>query len=243
MIDPATIAGLHFSTTLMWWDMPGHPLACTMCGKPQVWWLPVDRFRRIRHDDYTQPPPGWGYCVCGYCGGLLALVLRPFPAQPKSPPYLMELNPKMLRHAAVQFRLADDTNTREPRWRSATVTRQRDGGALDLVVTLSPLDPEYRQQLATCAQVVRYRRPDVDGAPQWRTAIVADSHADGTLDLTVHMTPADQEREGKAFQRVAGVTYGDAVGQYKESAITYPICLPVEAAARGSDPGQWLPVG
>ena len=209
MKDPATIPGLHFTSNLMWWDMPGHPLPCTLCGKPQVWWLSVDRFRAIRTPT-TDPPPGWGLCVCGYCGGLLALVLRPWPNMPK-PPFLMEIKAMMLRHTAVQYRLEDDSNSREPRWSSAIVTRQKAGGALDLHVSLHQIDPEYRDQMLKSVQTVQYRLEDgEDGQPRWRTALVADQpHPDGALDLTVHFSHEDQKMTGRAFQRISGVSNGE----------------------------------
>jgi len=154
----------------------------------------------------------------------------------------MEITPMMLRHTAVQYRLADDENTREPRWRSAQVIRQRDGGALDLAVNLASADPEYRERLAKCAGFVQYRCEDRGGEQQWRTALVADRpHPDGSLDLTVHLTLEDQKLQGKAFQRIAGATYGDGVGQYRESGLTYPVTLLVQGASRGSEIGMWLP--
>lgn len=243
MIDLATIPGLRVGARLLSYDMPGHPIPCVLCGKPQVWWLPVDRFRRIRHGPDTEPPPGWGYCVCGYCGGLLALVLRPLPGLP-NPPHLMELHAMMLRHSAVQYRLADDTNSREPRWRSAVVTKQRPGGALDLQVTLHSTDPEHRELMLHAARAVQYRLPDMGGAERWRTALVADvPHADGALDLTVHYSAADQQTTGRAFERMIGVKQGDQVGQWRHSALSFTVSLRVENAARGTGIGQWLPVG
>jgi hypothetical protein len=234
--------GLHFSNTLMWWDMPGHPMACPLCGKPQVWWLNVERFRVRRTAPDTEPPPGWGYVSCGYCAGLLVLVLRPWPGLP-NPPYLQELQAMMLRHSSVQYRLEDDVNSREPRWRSAMVTKQRPGGALDLQVTLHSTDPEHRDLMLKAARTVQFRLADLDGVERWRTALVADvPHPDGSLDLTVHYSQADQLLSGRAFERIAGVIEGDGVGQWRHSSLSFTVSMRVERSRRGTDIGCWLPV-
>lgn len=150
----------------------------------------------------------------------------------------------MLRHTAVQYRLEDDSNSREPRWRSAIVTRQKAGGALDLHVTLHQNDPEYRDQMLKSVQTVQYRLEDgEDGQPRWRTALVADQpHPDGALDLTVHFSHEDQQMTGRAFQRISGVSNGEAAGQWRFGATAYLVTLNISGAKRGTDVGCWLPV-
>jgi hypothetical protein len=149
----------------------------------------------------------------------------------------------MLRHSSVQYRLDDDVNSREPRWRSAMVTKQRAGGALDLQVTLHSTDPEHRQLMLQAARTVQFRLPDLDGAERWRTALVSDTpHASGALDLTVHFSQADQELSGRAFQRISGVTEGTAIGQWRHSSLSFTVSMRVENSKRGTDIGCWLPV-
>ena len=264
--DPSTLDGLRYNRTSWWYEMPSGPLPCPLCGKPQHWTLPVDRYLRVRPrrpavrplddpqdvpdpaslvDDRqraaARPPPGWGYLVCGYCSGQLVLVLRPLPGLP-SPPVILELSAVMLNYSAVQYRLTDDPNTRRPRWRTALVTTQHDGVSVDLSVLLHPTDPEHRELIAASSRHVEYRLDDgPDGAQRWRLAMVADRLEDGRLDLTVHYSAEDQTTVGRAFDR-RQASPGDGVGCWRPSATTFQTTLTVSRSRRGDAVGCWLPV-
>ena len=262
IVDPETVPGLRYNRTTWWYDAPTGLLPCPLCGKPQRWHIPIDRRLRVRPNPSPQPtapedaptptalqiaassasadpPPGFTYVECGYCLSDLVLYLRPLAGLP-APPALVEINTIMLNYSAVQYRLADDINTKKPRWRTALVTTQHDGTKLDLSVLLHPSDPEHRQLVDANAQHCEYRISDSpSGEPRWRLAMIADRLDDG-LDLTVHYSKVDQAVTGRAFDRKRAVE-GDEVGCWRHSQVNVQTTLSIRRADRGATVGCWLP--
>lgn len=259
---------LRRSTAAFWYDMPGGPRPCAVCGYEQTWALPVDRYlstpprlvgpvlRDVLDVPDSEdpppppapaawhPPPGWGHVFCRLCGAHLVLVLRQMPAIGLlNPPALLEISTVRLNFSTVQYRLPDQPSSGAERWRTALVTRQHDRRTLDLQVTLIPDDPEYHQQLLAGLRMVEVRLEDHDGAERWRAAVIAGRSGDaGALNLTAHYDPSDPEAAARGWVRLNDAIRGDAVGQWRYPSQNLTAHLQVARAETGQRHGQWLPI-
>lgn len=251
-----------------WYTPPMAPMRCPYCAALQWWELPIDRrLRRKPHHTITDapgsldptdlpaasmmadqrvnpsalPPPGWGFVECRGCTGRLVLVLCGWPGHPP-PPHLHEISTAMFNFGIVQYRMSDDAQSGEQRWRTAIVVNQHDRDRLDLSVFLTPRDPEYHSaMLAGLSSVEARVKDDPDtGAERWRTAIISGRHGGRLLDLTVHSSSED--RDLKAWGRLQGAARGEAVGQWRYPAVSFTPSQSATKVTRGGNITQWRPI-